>query len=300
MRISFVIHSSDDDALDALRRSAAQLREKGHDVEARITFEAGDSGRFARQAADGSVDLVLAAGGDGTLNEVANGLLSAGSERKDLPKLGIVPLGTANDLAGWLGIPTDIEEAVATAVASAGFTADVLAVNDRHFLNVSSGGLGAEATEDAPPRAKRALGALAYVVTGVRKFAALTPSAARFTSGSDLVFEGDFLLFAVGNGRRTGGGNWITPRASITDGLLDVCIVPEMTHADFIRVLPDLRAGRHLEHERVVYRQVADLLVEPEGEVSVNADGEPLDARRFAYRVLPRALTLAAAAPDDA
>ncbi len=275
----------------ALRAAAAQLRSEGHDVTARVTFEGGDAERFAAEAASEGIDLLLVAGGDGTLYETVNGLLDR-SSAGDPPRLGIVPLGTANDLANGLFYPTPVDEAVRYAVDSAFRPVDVARVNDRHFINVSTGGFGAEATDEAPERAKRTIGILAYLAQGVRKFASFDPLAARFTSGDEVIYDGEFLLFGVGNGRRTGGGNWITPEADMADGLLDLCIVLPMSRADFLRLAPDLRAGNHVDNENVIYRQLARIAIEGGEEMRVNADGEPVDARKLLYTVRPAALQL--------
>jgi diacylglycerol kinase (ATP) len=296
MDIELIIHSNDANVLAQLRAAVAELREQGHRVGGRVTFEPGDAADFADAAVAAGADLVLAAGGDGTINEVVNGLRRRAGTRpgaEGLPRLGIVPIGTANDFAGSLGIPQEVAEAVRTAVHGDRRVVDLARVNDRFFVNVSTGGIGAEATDEAPTRVKRTLGSLAYLFSGVRKFATLEPCCGRFASGGETIHEGSFLLFAVGNGVRTGGGNSITPRADLADGLLDVCIVGEVSHAEFLRLLPDLRAGRHLQSPHVVYRQVARLSVEATAELSVNADGESVDAQRLEYSLVPGALAIA-------
>ncbi|MEX2569981.1 MAG: YegS/Rv2252/BmrU family lipid kinase [Gemmatimonadota bacterium] len=296
MHIEIIVHSANAGALEQLRSVVALLRERSHEVYGRVTFERGDAERFASEATERGADLVIAAGGDGTLNEVANGLLAAagGAGPDALPRLGVAPLGTANDLAAWLEMPLDPAAAVLAAVDAPTKVIDVARINERYFVNVSSGGFGAEATEEAPDRVKRALGTLAYVVTGARKFASLQPSQAHFSSAGQVVHDGEFLLFAVGNGRRTGGGNWLTPRADLSDGLLDFCLVRAISHAEFLRLLPDLRSGAHIDSEHVLYRQLPELTVRPAEEISVNADGEPIDASEFVYAAIPSALRLAA------
>lgn len=301
MRIELIVNTSDDDELEALRAAVGRLREGGHAVRPHLTFERGDGARLAREAAGRDAGLVIVAGGDGTINEAANGLVAWMEDRRRAgldcagPRVGIVPLGTGNDLAGALEIPEQVEEAVAVALVGRERRVDVAVVNGRCFLNVSTGGFGAEATEETSDEAKRVLGPLAYVVTGVRKFALLDVSSARFVTGEgETIHDGPFLVFAVGNSRRTGGGNWLTPRAKLDDGLLDVCIVREMSRMDLVGLAPQLRAGRHLEHPAVVYRQVPSLVVEGEDELSVNADGEPMHGRRFDYGISPHRLALMA------
>jgi diacylglycerol kinase (ATP) len=300
VRISMVVNTPSPEVTEQIRDAVRKLRGAGHVVWPQLTFEQGDGRRFAREAAAKGVDLVIAAGGDGTIHEVGNGIHDHLAERalgglparpEDAPRLGIVPLGTGNDLAGALDIPTDVEVAIATAVLGKATPVDVGLLNGECFLNVSTGGIGAEATEETPDDVKRLLGPVAYFITGVRKFVSLEVSSARFRA-LETLYEGPFLIFAVGNSRRTGGGNWLTPRADMSDGLLDVCIVREVPRRELLALLPELRAGRHLDHPAVIYRQVPSLTVESEDEMSVNVDGEPMDARTLRYELSPHRICL--------
>jgi diacylglycerol kinase (ATP) len=307
VHISLIINPHSADAVEALRRGVGKLREAGHTVHPRLTFEGGDAWRFAWKAVDGGADLVVAAGGDGTINEVVNGLYEWMNERAEdgggappMPRVGLVPLGTGNDLAGGLGIRSgDPEEALAIAVAGVPFPVDVALVNGRYFLNVSTGGFGAEATDEASDDLKRMLGPVAYLITGVRKFVQLEVSEARFLSDGEVLHDGEFLIFAVGNARRTGGGNLVTAEAELDDRLLDVCIVEGMGHVEFVRVAPQIRAGRHVHNPHVTYRKVRALTVEAGAELTVNADGEPLTGRRFEYVLAPYRLTLMVPEPQE-
>jgi lipid kinase YegS len=301
LHLELVINASTPAAVEALRRGVNELRDAGHTVYPHLTFEGGDARRFAREAAERGAELVVAAGGDGTINEVVNGLNDAAEAggNDELPRLGVIPMGTANDFAGGLRVPKDPEEALRVAVSGTGYPVDLAALNGRCFLNVSTGGFGAEATDEASDELKRMLGPIAYVITGMKKFVALTPSRARFTSGGRVLHDGDFLIFAVGNARRTGGGVRLTSEADLSDGLLDLCVVEGMTHMEFVRIAPQLRSGTHVEHPKVIYQQVRSVTVDAEVELSVNVDGEPMTARRFEYRMLPRQITVMAAGPPD-
>jgi len=300
VNISMVMNSPTPEATEELRGAVETLRDAGHTVFPRLTFEKGDGRRFARESAERGCDLVIAAGGDGTVHEVGNGIhdfLAVRARRggyaapEDGPRLGIVPLGTGNDLAGALNLPTDVQTAVAAAVAGRSVPFDVAMLNGEGFLNVSTGGIGAEATEETPDEVKRILGPVAYFITGVRKFVSLEVSSARF-SDSGILYDGPFLIFAVGNSRRTGGGNWLTPLADPCDGLLDVCIVREMPRRDLLGLLPELRAGRHLDHPAVIYTRVPSLTVESDEALSVNVDGEPMGGRMLHYAVSPYRIQL--------
>lgn len=292
MRVCFVISASDTAAVDGLRPHIQRLREAGHEVWARLPFESTDAEEYVREAAVRRVDLVVAAGGDGTVHHVANGLHALLTETGAAPRLGIVPLGTGNDLAGALEIPSDPGEAIRVVLDGRPTLINVATLNGRCFVNVSTGGVGAEATEEASDEAKRVLGRFAYLVTGLKKFVSLDPSRARFTTPEGEVFDGPFLIFAVGNSSRTGGGNFLTPHANIEDKLLDLCVVKEMSRVELLKLLPDLRSGNHLSHPAVLYHTARNIVVEPEAKLSVNADGEPQEGERYVYGISPHRLTL--------
>src|SRR5712664_309460 len=134
-------------ANDALRTAVVGQREVGHRIEVRVTWEKGDAQRFASDA--GEVDLLIAAGGDGTLNEVVHGLMDLAMDAR--PALGVVPLGTANDFATGCGIQRDPENALALCMEGEALPIDVGKANDRWFLNVASVGFGAEVTATTSP-----------------------------------------------------------------------------------------------------------------------------------------------------
>lgn len=288
-----VIHGARADN-PALRHLVEWVRGKGHLVQPRITWEPGDAATFAREGAAAGADVVVAVGGDGTVNEVLNGL--SGS---DTP-LGIVPLGTANDFAKQAGIPADADHAMDVILRRKPTRIDTAELNGRRFLNVSTAGVGAEATAETPAEAKESLGPLAYAITGVRKLADLTPVRASFR-GPGFEHDGEFLLFAVGNGRVTGGGTHFTPRARVTDGMLDLCIIPAMPLSDFTRLLLRVKKGEHLAHEQVQYVQLPEVRITSELEMSVNVDGENTTARELGYRVRHADLLVhVAQLPEDA
>ena len=262
---------------DALRHLVSWVREKGHAVDPRVTWEKGDGIRFAREGAERGVDAVVAVGGDGTINEVLNGL-----DGSDVP-LGIIPLGTANDFARQVGIPEDADHAMDVVLRQPPRTIDTAELNGRRFLNVSSGGVAAEATAETPTEAKEQLGLLAYAITGVRKLADLQPRRAHIT-GPGVDLECEFLIFAVGNARSTGGGTRITPRALVTDGLIDLCIVEAMPRADFAKLLLRIKKGEHLDEARVRYHQLPSVTIAADGPVTVNVDGESSEATTLSYR----------------
>jgi lipid kinase YegS len=281
-KLLFIIHGARADQ-PALQHLVEWVREKGHVVDPRLTWEQGDGIRFTREGIERGVDAVVALGGDGTVNEVLNGL-----DGSDVP-LGIVPIGTANDFARQVGIPDDVDHAMDVILQRKPARIDTAELDGRRFLNVSSGGVGAEATAETPAEAKESLGALAYAVTGVRKLPNLTPAHALF-EGPGFSLETDYFVFGVANARSTGGGTLIAPRARVNDGLLDVCIVEAMPLRTFSRLLLKLRKGEHLDEEGVHYVQLPRLTISGREPATVNVDGETIVSDSLHYRVRPRDL----------
>jgi diacylglycerol kinase (ATP) len=280
--IALIVHGARADRPD-VRHLVDWVREKGHYVELHATYEAGDAAEFAARAAKRGVDVVAAAGGDGTVNEVVNGL-----DGFDVP-LGIIPLGTANDFARQVGIPADADHAMDVILQRKPRRLDTASLNGRRFLNVSTGGIGAEATAETSPEVKASLGPIAYALTGIRKFADLKPKSARF-AGDAFEYEGEFLIFALGLTRQTGGGTMVTPMASATDGLLDLCVVESMPRREFARMVLRVKRGEHLGQEGVHYAQVKHVTVTSNEPLAVNVDGEMSNAQRLTYRARSRDL----------
>jgi diacylglycerol kinase (ATP) len=280
--VAFIVHGARAE-FPGLRHVVEWVRGKGHTVRARVTWEPGDGAVLAREAVEAGADTVIACGGDGTVNEVVNGLEGT------RVAFGIIPAGTANDFARQVGIPEDPNAAMDIILRRKPVVIDTAAMNGRRFLNVSSGGIGAEATAETPPGAKASLGPVAYFISGLRKLAGFEPRRALFEAPG-FRLEDDFLLFAVGNARATGGGTLVTPRASVRDGLLDVCIVGAMPRKEFAKLVLRVKQGDHLESEGVRYLQVPWFRMTSAEPTTVNLDGETTELRQAFYEARPRDL----------
>jgi lipid kinase YegS len=271
---------------DALRTAIVQQRTVGHNIELRVTREKGDARRFAAEA--GEADLLIAAGGDGTLNEVVHGLMDLSKAVR--PALGVVPLGTANDFATGCGIPRDPEQALALCMEGQGVPIDIGKANERWFLNAASVGFGAEVTATTPPELKRLLGHAAYTVMGAILAVNVHHYHGRLTL-PDGEITGSGPIAIVGNGRQTGGGVQVAPRARIDDGLLDVLVVRQIPATAL------LSAARELQElspdgEYISYWQTPWAEVYPEEAIPVNLDGEPVQFSSVRYEAVPGAIRL--------
>ena len=271
---------------DALWNAIVQQRAIPHSIKVRVTQQKGDARRFAAEA--GAVDLLIAAGGDGTLNEVVHGLMDL--SRATRPALGVIPLGTANDFATGCGIPRDPEEALALCLKGQALPIDIGKANEHWFLNAASAGFGAEVTATTPPELKRLLGPAAYAVMG-----AILAMNVHHYHGKlilpDREITGTGPVAIVGNGPQTGGGVQVAPRARIDDGLLDVLVVRQ------IPAMALLAAARELQElspdgEYISYWQTPWAEVHPEETIPVNLDGEPVQFSSVRYEAVPRAIRL--------
>jgi lipid kinase YegS len=270
---------------DALRTAVNRQREAGHRVEVRVTWEKGDARRFVLES---EADLLIAAGGDGTLNEVVHGLMDLPMDAR--PVLGVVPLGTANDFATGCGIPRDPGTALALCLEGEAVPIDVGKANEHWFLNAASVGFGAEITATTSPELKRLLGPAAYTVMG----AILAMNVHHYHGRlilPDREVSGSGPVAIVGNGRQTGGSFQVAPRARIDDGLLDVLVVRH------IPPTAALTAARELQQlspdgEYISYWQTPWAEVHPEETIPVNLDGEPVRFSSVLYEAVPKAIRL--------
>ena len=216
-------------------------------------------------------DLVVVGGGDGTVSYAAGRLAAAGAV------LGVLPLGTANDLARTLEIPADLAGACAAVVDGKVVDIDLGRVNGQPFLNVASVGLSVGVTESLSPRLKRRLGPLAYGVAAVRAYARHKPFRARleFPEGDhDALDLENLLQVAVGNGRHYGGGNAVSPTAGIDDHALDIYAIPGAPLREHVRIARLLKDGSFVEREGVYHLTSRRVRLATEPPLPVNLDGE--------------------------
>jgi lipid kinase YegS len=276
-----------------VRTAVHAVRQGGHSVEVRVTWEPGDAARLTAEAvadsAGGKISCIVAGGGDGTINEVF-----AAAYKIGLPpgcSLGILPLGTANDLAHSAGVPVqDMTAALQLAASADSNWIDVGFVNDKPFVNVVSGGFGSRITVETNPELKRRLGGLAYAITGISHFAELSANKGQFRAEA-FSWNGPFLALAIGNGRQAGGGIPLCPEALIDDGLFDLMVLPQLDHAARLDAFSNLlHEGAASLRTKLVATRSSWIEYESENELNINLDGEPLLLKRFRVECRKRAL----------
>lgn len=277
---------------DALRDAVSTMRQRGIAIDVRVTWEDGDAERHVSEAIAAGADTIIAAGGDGTLSEVATTLAHRDEPAAQLPKLGLVPLGTANDFASAAAIPLEPLPALELVAASPATAIDLLRlVADDGALhwcaNLASGGFGTQVTVETDDGLKKMLGGLAYLITGISRLGRIEPIRARL-HGPDFSWEGDFIALGIGNGRQAGGGQVLCPDARIDDGLLDLTVVPELSGEVAATVGTLVTSGKGAALERVAVRaQLAWVEIDCPQPLTLNLDGEPMESRHFRIDCVP-------------
>jgi len=267
--------------LDEVRAAVSTLRLESN-IEVRVTWEHGDGKRLIKEASQEGVQRIVAAGGDGTLNEIVSGL--ATTNRNKRPELAIMPLGTANDFASACNIPLTPLEALRLAVQGTAKPIDIVQANDRYFINVASGGFGAKVAAETPEQLKKFLGGGAYALSVMAKSLNFTHSQGRLTAeGAN--FEGAAVMGAICNGRSAGGGQILAPEAYINDGLLNVMIILAFPFTDVGLVLQEIL---NPTSEGKYVKRFSTKWVEswPTQTRSVNLDGEPYEADHIRFDIL--------------
>lgn len=258
---------------EILKRNLPDILQKleiaGYEASCHATTGAGDATNAAKIAVEREYDVVIAAGGDGTIHEVVNGI----AEQKFRPRLGIIPGGTTNDFARALQIPRDIGAAVDIIVKGDTIPVDIGRINDKYFINIAGGGRITELTYEVPSKLKTMLGQLAYYLKGMEMLPSINATDLRIEYDGKL-FEGEVMLFLVGLTNSIGGFEKLAPDSSINDGLFSLLILKKINLADFIRIATLALRGEHVNDPNVIYTQANHIKVESMEKVQLNLDGE--------------------------
>lgn len=265
------------------------LQSKGYGVEVLYTEKKGDAENLAREAISKSPSLVIAAGGDGTFNEVANGI--AGSE---IP-MGILPLGTSNVLAKELKIPEDIEGSLEVAIKGAARKVSLGKIDitcnssllSRYFIVMAGIGFDGEAVFGVSDKLKKISGKGSYIYSGMKTLLHHDPPELTLTI-DEKTYSGYSAI--IGNAAKYGGNFSITPDAKITDPVLYVCLFKGKRRLDHLRYAFGVVTGTHLRYADVEYLRAER--VEVKGRAHIQIDGEYLGMTPAHISTAPDALSL--------
>lgn len=245
------------------------FQEGGYEVAVHRTKSPIDIEYTSSQSKD--VECLVIAGGDGSIHQAVNGLMKIPSDQR--PLLGILPVGTANDLACGLHLPSKISEACEVIVQGSTFEMDIGQVNDRFFVNVFSAGLLTDVSPKVDIHVKNRLGQLAYYLKGIETLPTYRPFKIEYELKGTRHCEEAMLILAV-NGISVGGFRQLVPKASLIDGKLDFIIVRHSGWPDTMRMLLHLVGGNIVSSDQIVQFQASELKVITDRSVFSDLDGE--------------------------
>lgn len=269
-------------------RAAIYSARSNQSIEVRVTWESGDVYRLVREAHNEGCQRLVVGGGDGTVKEIVDALMQLLPNER--PELAILPLGTANDFATACTIPSDPLSALALAQSGSASTIDCVQANNQYFINVASGGFGAQVTTNTPVQLKNFLGGGAYTINGLIQAVNFEPYQGEMLLPG-ISLQKEVVIGAVCNGRQAGGGQQLAPGALINDGLLDLVALLHFPKDRLLQVIAELQ-DPGVEGEYVKRYSAPWAEWKSDVEVPINLDGEPIKAKKVRFDVRPGAIKL--------
>ena len=270
MKASLVVNPvAGNKAFKSISRIEALLREKVS-LKTFITRKRGDAFAFAKELSN--TDLIIIAGGDGTFNEVINGILSSGNPEPNKIPLALIPVGTANVMAKELYIPENIEKAVELALTGAARKISLGRINGRYFSLMAGIGFDGTAVLGVKDNLiKKIWGKSAYIISGIKALKGYDPPLIEIKTAEH---EVSGYTAVIGNVRCYGGYFYVTPQASLTEPVLDVCVFKGRTRKALLRFIGGVIRKKHLNIEDVLYLKAGEIEITSTGTVHIQIDGD--------------------------
>jgi len=235
-------------------------------------------------------DLIIASGGDGTINEIVKGIIKGG---RKIP-VAILASGTVNDFANYMRIPRDVEEFFQMIKKERTIDVDLGKVNDEYFINVAASGLLTDIGYKVPSEIKAIFGKMAYYIEGLKEIprSKIQPIQLSFKS-EEFSGQESVLLYLISNTASIGGFKRIAPDADVQDGYLDVVIIKKSEVQDLAQIFINIFRGEHINHPNVIYFKTKKITVESEEEdITIDIDGEYGGKLPATYEVIPSAFRI--------
>jgi diacylglycerol kinase (ATP) len=275
---------------DRARRWRARVEALAHNCQVCATSERGEAETLARHAASEGFAKIVAAGGDGTIHEVVNGL--AGTEAT----LGLLPMGTVNVFAMELGLPShDLASCWRIIESDTTRVVDLPSANGKYFVQLAGVGLDAQAVKETSASLKQNFGPLSYLISAAQIAARQPPRLFIESDGRDKM-EGSFVL--IGNGRRYGGPFPFFKQAMLDDGLLDVVAFKHLGYFEIIRYLQEVFFSSDIRVPDIEYFQTKHLRVSSNDDVPVELDGELVGSCPVEFQIKEKTLRVLAPTRD--
>ncbi len=291
MLIIFNPFSNRGDSRHAIDVVLQNLAQSDLDYEVKLTEERRHAIRLAQEAAEAGVPLIVAAGGDGTVNEVANGILlaAAGAEGVAPATMGVLPMGSGNDFAWGLGIRDGVGEAVDRLKRGHTRVIDVAWAEfdnapDRYFVNMLGCGFDARVNIEAH-KIKRLRGFAIYMAAVLKTLWTYFEKPQVHLTLDDRALETPSFITFIANGPRLGGGFLAAPQARYDDGILDLCIAGDVHRREVGGLIPKLMKGRHADHPKIIMDRAKSVTLKSDFPLPCQADGETISENLHCIKI---------------
>lgn len=292
MIIIFNPFSNRGDSRHTIDMVLQHLSQSDLDFEVKLTEERRHAIQLAKEAAEAGTRIVVAAGGDGTVNEVANGILLAAEGHDDVAPttLGVLPMGSGNDFAWGLGIRDGVEEAVDRLKRGHTKVIDVAWAEfdnapPRYFVNMLGCGFDARVNIEAH-KIKRLRGFAIYMAAVLKTLWVYFEKPFVHLQLDERKLETPSFITFVANGPRLGGGFLAAPQARYDDGEMDICIATDIHRREVAGLIPKLMKGRHTNHPKIIMDRAANVTIESDYPLPCQADGETIGENLHHIRIV--------------
>lgn len=284
----------------------ASLREAGIKVDVTFTKHPFDAASITREALTGGYNRILAAGGDGTLNEVVNGFFNEEGVINPQACLAVVPIGTGGDFARLYNLRNDGSFLVQLLSANHLQACDIVKAtytdwegrrSSRYYINIADSGIGSETVYRVNHNSKALGGFWSFLLAALSSIASYKNRYLAASIDGEEVFEGRSSLITITNGQYFGGGVRIAPHASTNDGLLDIVIAKDFGKLELFSIMPSAYRGNHLNHAKVQFHRGRRVTVKSSEDMYLEIDGESVGRGDFEFEILPSALQLVTQPP---
>lgn len=277
--------------LKNIKALSNELLNDGHLVQRVATKEIYDTDKATKKAIEENFDLIIAAGGDGTINEAASAL----AEKNSKIPLGIFQFGTVNDFANYINITNDPKKYAQLVNEMATIEIDLGKIDNRYFINVAAGGILTSVAHDTPREMKAVLGKNAYYLHGLKDLTEKGIYSSNLTIKYDnQVVTDDFYLFLISNSPSIGGFDKFAPDAEIHDGLLNCVFVKKAGFINGVEIFIQILQGKHIDNQNVLYFKTSEIEVinNSKNDVEYDIDGEYGGNLPITVEVVPSAINI--------
>ena len=272
-------------------------RQYGNKFEFSVTLSGIDAERIAKEAAESGYDVIIAVGGDGTVNQVVNGILQSSGQKSSQIKLGIISIGTGKGFSQSLGLPKDLASQIRVIMNNVSRFVDIGKIyfegghSARYFINELQLGIGGKLNESISPLTKKMLGRFAFGFEAVKTL--LNYRASEIKIELEQISETKNVIgVIIANGPYTGGGMKLTPDARLNDGLFDVLIIEDMPLTARFNSFSKIYSGRHIGLPAFKIFRTRELSFVYGNGLSVESDGELIHGKCISSEVIPSALSI--------